>query len=288
MSEADLFARPDTPMRRDDCRNWQTGFNFGATNSLSARLRAELASVSKIKKTANKESGEVDFDKLTDIGARRNLDVCYFQLRNARRLNSAVQIFVDISSSMEGKKMETAGALAHLLAKNLELLRVPVQVFSFNSDVYLVKDWNDKTDAQRLPLLSARGSTRLPPAMYAGAKILAQRKEVRKLQLVITDGAVGFAPSAQLAADCRAHTEYLSTIGASPAEIKAAVKSFEANGIGRLHKICPGLETLAFGIGSDVPAGIFMQAVSRLTNANLVDVVSASLGKALTAPLAGG
>jgi hypothetical protein len=252
-------------VQRDEHR-----FDYGCENQLIARLRAELMSVSRHRKFRDKDTGYVDMEtKLVDIATCQNLDRVFYSMTNARRINTAVQLFLDVSGSMGGAKLTTCCALGYLLANTLEKLRVPVQIIAFSDDAYLVKDWHEKVMNCPVKRLSTMGGTHLPNAQSSGLRSLMMRREARKIQAVVTDGDVGWIaePDAEkYIAQQPERTDFFRD--RSPRT--------------RLHKKCPGLETYGFGVGVEIPEGIFNRKVDNLEPRNMVERIVDTLGHVLT------
>ena len=231
--------------------------SFG--NQLMARMRNELMGVQRHRHTRDKDSGEVDLaTKLTDLATATNLDRAYYTVTAAKRLNAAVQIIIDVSSSMGStfqhqnsrvlNSMIPAVQCSLLMAECLERLRIPIEIRAFNEMTWLVKGWNEKfsmTEA-RIRSLCGYGSTNLPNAMQSGLKSLGPRKESRHVQIVITDGDIG-----------RTHQCV------------------------EIQKQDPKLRTYAFGIGTYLPGGVFYKCVSNMQQENIVDTIVEQLREAL-------
>lgn len=284
-------------------------FDFAGTNQLLARVREELMSVSRHRKYRDKDNGHVDTDtKLVDLATGNNIDRAFYTQTNARRLNTAVQIYVDISGSMsDSGLMPTACAVCFLLADTLEKLRVPVEVIAFDGDAYIVKQWHEKVQNTPIMSLRAHGGTKLPNAQASGMKSLMARRERRKVHFVLTDGDVGWPRGEQFRATAqqqrrtadnyasyardfeqKGQREEAEAYRSYAANYETAAKHCEAQAVehDKLGPIqrrlnCPNLECYGFGIGVDVPSGLFKKAVSNLTPKNMVEVIVDTLGHAL-------
>lgn len=302
--------QPITANQRGGITSTPHRFDFAGTNQLLARVREELMSVSRHRKYRDKDNGHVDTDtKLVDLATGNNLDRAFYTQTNARRLNTAVQIYVDISGSMNDAPdlMSTACAVSYLLADTLEKLRVPVEVIAYDGDAFIVKQWHEKVQNTPIMQLKPCGGTNLPNAQASGLKSLMARRERRKVQFIITDGNVGWprAETFRVAARQFKHTvatyeKYASdfekqgkTVEAE--QYRAYAKNYaqtakqnedcaiEHDKLGPIQRRlnCPNLECYGFGIGVEVPSSLFKKAVPNLTPKNMVEVIVETLGHAL-------
>lgn len=251
-----------------------------ASNQLIARLRAELMAVSRHRASRDKDAGDVDFTKLTDIAQRSNLDRVFYTQTHAKRLSAAVQIIIDVSGSMvgmhgpssdgagrtaadshignghgsyidrPGSKISTAITVAIMLCDALEKLRVPCEVLAFSGECRVVKPWHEKMHSawEKLARLGLVNDTNLPNAMLAGLRSLAPRREAKHVQAVIIDGDVGC--SSQIA----------------PEQMRR-----------KDHKV----RTYGFGVGVELPDGVFDRTVSNLSPKNMADAIVTQLKDAL-------
>jgi hypothetical protein len=171
-------------------------------NQLLAKVREQLMAVSRHRITRDRESGDVDFTKVSDLAGGVNLDRVYRTVSHAKRLNSAVQILLDGSGSMaSGSSRDTiSGQFGWALAKVCENLRVPVQVLAVMGACHLLKDWHEKVSdskvADRIRSYSGDGGNHLPAAMEQALAILRKRRESRLIQLITTDGDIGWTTTA--------------------------------------------------------------------------------------------
>jgi Mg-chelatase subunit ChlD len=180
---------------------------LACANQLMAKMQAALMATTKHRRFRDRDSGDVDVDtKLPEIAAGIDLDRVFQRTTHAKRLNTAVQIIVDISSSMNVSVVnkKVAGALATrkmllatecvtILGTVLERLRVPVEILAFNNRAFTVKPWHVKMQQAQYTIdsLSPEGGTNLPTAVVQGMQSLKNRREQRLVQMVITDGDVG-------------------------------------------------------------------------------------------------
>lgn len=120
---------------------------------------------------------------------------------------AAVTVLLDISSSMKGRPIAAARAMALHMGDALKAAGVRFEIAAFD-DAQLVtakpfaKGWNNETK-RHVAGLHAAGGTRMMPAMRDCAKrLLAQGGVTRRILLALTDGQDGF-PSVTNQALCR-------------------------------------------------------------------------------------
>ena len=135
---------------------------------------------------------------------------------------TAVYLLVDQSGSMKARnKYNIAAASAALLVEAIQPLGIPVKVSTFTTKSYslyhsIIKDWNEHTKGHDiLALFNGSGSDRMASnadgdSIMWAASSLRQRRERRKLLIVVSDG----MPAAR-AGDIEKYTEqvvaYLNT-----------------------------------------------------------------------------
>ena len=254
---------PHHPVRPTPWNQFQPeshAIDTGGSSQLVARMREELMSVSRHRRFRDRDTGSVDTDtKLPDLAAGVNLDHAFYSVTHARRINTAVQLIIDVSGSMRGgcflgiggrSKIVTAVTCAVLICDCLERLQVPVEVLAFSEHATCVKPWHEKmhTARSKISRLRTLGSTNLPAAMTAGMASLGPRREERQIQAVIIDGDLG-------------NTDQIRS----------------------LKKSAPKLRTFCFGVGVTIPAGVFDRTLSNLTTENMVGQILDQLRAALKA-----
>jgi cobalamin biosynthesis protein CobT len=126
-------------------------------------------------------------------------DYKVFRQELTRKLtNTAITILLDDSGSMKNEKGQVAASATLALIKALEpinFVSTSVETFGTESSsniVYKVKDFNESANqcADRLSehLAYGGGYTPLLTGLWSGLRSISQRKEARKILIVITDG----------------------------------------------------------------------------------------------------
>ena len=162
------------------------------SNQLLNKVRQALRNDQMSRTTRHQEEGDIDFRRLADIGSMSDVVSCYKKTTKGQTLNAALQIYVDVSGSMDGGYMlETASAASVCISKALHSLRVPHQVIEFTSRSKVVKDWKGKIEDCRMEDAGSTGGTHAPRALCHGIPSLLKRREGRKIILVLTDGDLG-------------------------------------------------------------------------------------------------
>ena len=162
------------------------------SNQLLNKVRQALRNDQMSRTKRHQEEGDIDFRRLADIGSMSDVVSCYKKTTKGQTLNAALQIYVDVSGSMDGGYMlETASAASVCISKALQSLRVPHQVIEFTSRSKVVKDWKGKIEDCRMEDAGTTGGTHAPRALCYGVPSLLKRREGRKIILVLTDGDLG-------------------------------------------------------------------------------------------------
>jgi cobalamin biosynthesis protein CobT len=114
-----------------------------------------------------------------------------------------VSLVLDVSGSMNGTKYDTAASILMAIASELDRLRVPFEVLSFNteqdhsndnirrvpSNIYTVKTFEDPYRKILMNFVWHGGrNTNELPAIELASQHLALRKETKKVLFVLTDG----------------------------------------------------------------------------------------------------
>lgn len=221
------------------------------TSQLMNRLRQMVTIHQKRKFKRDRDDGYLDEDKLVDIVRGTNLDTVREFPTDGRRVNAAVQMLIDCSGSMgsDGDRQETACALGLALGISLERLKVPLSIIGFDSSPVLVKDWDDKIRGTKIDRLEGGGGTDLPLAMEQGLPSLMERREKRKIQVVLCDGDISDG-----------HSWWK--------KIKE-------------HRLRKGYECYGFGIHVNLEDGCFDGTVNGLRQDDMIRVVSREVGKIL-------
>lgn len=173
---------------------------------LANKIRRYVQSQSRVKFRSEREHGRINGQDITRLllppvdGGNWNKKVFYDQTQK-RALNTAVHILVDWSGSMSGDKQVFAAAAATRAANVFgRCLRMPVMVSSFTvhnyggNDIAIMKHFDkpqsDKAMAHNFAQWCAwsGGNDDADSVMWAHRRLL-ERKEQRKLLIVMSDGA---------------------------------------------------------------------------------------------------
>ena len=221
------------------------------TAQLMNKLRQLVSVHQKRKYKRDTDDGFIDQDRLVDVVQGTNLDTVREYPHRGQRIDAAVQMFVDCSGSMggTGDDQETACALALALGKSLQRLRVPLSIVAFDGSPLLVKGWSDKVEDTKVARLYGGGGTQLPLAMEQCLPYLLKRREGRKIQVVLTDGAIREANNWWKKID-----EYRMT---------------------------KGYECYGFGIRATINKGFFDGQIDGLCGENMISTVSREIGNIL-------
>ena len=221
------------------------------TAQLMNKLRQLVSVHQKRRYKRDTDDGFIDQDRLVDVVQGTNLDTVREYPHRGQRIDAAVQVFVDCSGSMggRGEDQETACALALALGKSLQRLRVPLSIVAFDGSPLLVKGWNDKVEDTKVDRLYGGGGTQLPLAMEQCLPYLLKRRESRKIQVVLTDGAI------------KEHNNWWKKI-----DDYRATKGYECYGFGRR---------------ATIDQGFFDGQIDRLTGETMISTVSREVGNIL-------
>lgn len=179
---------PNNPEVGRDC-----GFNeLAQVAEASQKLRVRLAA--KLQADARRRRSHLDQGQRLDGHVLHRLFVndprLFLRKEIKRDVNTAIQVLLDRSSSMEGREIAIARQATLAVALGLgQIPRVKTAACAF-PDLLILKQWEERVQqvANRFPLPAA-GTTPMAQAMLWGAANLAARREERKLMIVITDGA---------------------------------------------------------------------------------------------------
>ena len=164
---------------------------------LIGKVRKALLADSRNRIARNRDSGEIDMRKLHQIAQLTDVNTVYKRTTRGKKLDACVQIYIDESGSMNtnfvanGKsynRMSYAAAAAACLSKAMDQLRIPHQLLYYTCGIYLGKNWKGKWQKARLEDACPCGGTDVPSALRSGLRMMANRREQRKIAIVITDG----------------------------------------------------------------------------------------------------
>lgn len=172
---------------------------------LANKVRRYVQSQSRVKFRSEREHGKINSQEITRLllppidGGNWNRKV-FYDHTNKRSLNTAVHILVDWSGSMAGDKQKFAAAAA-MRASDVfgRCLRMPVMVSSFtthntSSDIAIMKHFDTPMPDDRMAENWGKwckwsgGNADSDAVMWAYRRLM-ERKEPRKLLIVMSDGA---------------------------------------------------------------------------------------------------
>ncbi len=168
------------------------------TQSVFVRQRLQGLIASKQRKVVSRKSAGKRM--VSNAGTRMAQgDYKVFRQELTRKLtNTAITILLDDSGSMKNEKGQIAASASLALVKALEPINfVSTSVETFGTEstsniVYKVKGFNESASkcAERLSehLAYGGGYTPLLTGLWSGLRSISQRKEARKILIVITDG----------------------------------------------------------------------------------------------------
>ena len=170
------------------------------TNQLVGKVRKALRADSMNRISRFRDSGQLDMKRLTDIAQLTDVTNVYQKTRKGKKLDSCVQIYIDESGSMgcnSGVKdskgrpysmMAVAATAAAVVSKSMDQLQIPHQLLAFCGLVRVIKNWRGKWQNSQLESMAHAGGTHAPCALEAGVPLMMNRREARKIAIVITDG----------------------------------------------------------------------------------------------------
>lgn len=173
------------------------------TVALRKQLMALVEAKDRVHRRYLDRGRKVAANRLSGVAAG-NMRVFKHQ-KKAQRVNTAFHLLVDASASMDTNgAMGTANSAALSLALALEALpRVSVAVSAFQGnhvEEMLKHGQSAKRNAHRF-CVRANGGTPMAEALWHAAADLVQRREERKIIILITDGAPRNAPQTQHVVD---------------------------------------------------------------------------------------
>lgn len=180
------------------------------TVALRKQLIALVESKDRVHRRYMDRGRKVAANRLSGIAAG-NMKV-FKHHKKAKRVNTAFHLLVDASSSMAtNAAMGTANSAALSLALALEAIpRVSVAVSAFKGnhvEEMLQHGQSAKRNAQRF-CVGANGGTPMAEALWHAAADLVQRREERKIIILITDGAPRNASQTQHVVDLLKRSGY--------------------------------------------------------------------------------
>lgn len=163
------------------------------SNQLIGKVRKALLADSRNRITRHRDSGQLDITRLHDIAQMTDVNTVYERNRKGKKLDVCVQVYIDESWSMHEsvgghRLMGYAAAAAAVLSKSMDQLRIQHQLLVFTQEVKVIKGWRGKWQNAHLNDLGPTDGTKVPAALRDGLKLMKDRREKRKIAIVLTDG----------------------------------------------------------------------------------------------------
>lgn len=160
-----------------------------AANQLANKVKRALLTDSKSRISRFRDSGDIDMQRLTDIGTLSDVQNVYQRVTKGKSLNACVQVYIDTSGSMSSDGLLTAAVVtAGVLGTVFESLRVPYQLIAFDEYAYTIKNWASKWRNCDLRSVDSGGATNAPRALQGSIPDMLNRREKRKIAIIATDG----------------------------------------------------------------------------------------------------
>ena len=166
---------------------------------LMGKVRKALLTDSKTRVSRFRDSGSIDLTRMTDIVQMTDITTVYKRITKGRSLDVCVQIYIDESGSMSSKagkgedddipKMSVAAAASAAMSKVMRQLDIKHQLIVYDNDCRIIKNWRSNWEHSMLQHAAGAGGTDAPNALATCVpKMLKERRESRKVAIVITDG----------------------------------------------------------------------------------------------------
>jgi cobalamin biosynthesis protein CobT len=187
--------------------------------SLVQPIKTQLERTLKVREnarwSAERERGSLDPRSLAKLGSQPNYRTVFREYTKTETNNVAVEILIDMSGSMGRGRMDTAKKAAVAMAEALKELNIPFEVTGFNSvpnrklsqmlrkmtysesqrfsrkeeslDLHIFKSF-DSTSLNGITNLFVGQQNPDGECIFWAAKRLAERREKRKILLVLSDG----------------------------------------------------------------------------------------------------
>jgi Mg-chelatase subunit ChlD len=155
--------------------------------ALRYNLKRLFDDTAKVEFGLRRAAGTVDVNALSRLSVS---DKIFKRRSETAGVDSAVVLVVDVSSSMRRSRIAPAVQCCAALLDVLDRAGVATAVLSFNHGTSLVKDWNERKalGLDALSRLTPSGGTNDFFAVRYAHKLLLQRREARKVCIVLTDG----------------------------------------------------------------------------------------------------
>jgi cobalamin biosynthesis protein CobT len=168
---------------------------------LPRRVRNELKIASVTRREHGRKSGRIDRKKISKIATKSKSEALFVR-RGAPKdvLDTAAFLLVDCSGSMGGDKYDHAAAGAVMLHRCFDALKMPVSIGAFTNQGHTPLFYHFQQFGERVSedvLLDRMSSVNMSSnpdgeaVMWASDQLL-QRKEKRKLLVVLSDGQPAF------------------------------------------------------------------------------------------------
>ena len=171
------------------------------SRQLAGKLRRALQTDARTRVSRFKDAGEIDMKRLPDIAQLNDISNVYQRVTQGRKLDACVQIYIDESHSMNARfdcptkgqkkgdsRMAVAAATAAVLSTVFDQLRIPHQLIVFSEETRVIKNWRGKWKQSQLESIKHSESTNAPDSLRVGLPQMAERRERRKVAVMITDG----------------------------------------------------------------------------------------------------
>jgi len=178
------------------------------SRQLAGKLRKALQTDARTRVARFKDTGDVDMKRLPDIAQLNDISSIYQRVTKGRKLDACVQIYIDESRSMSSRfdcpvkgrlkghsRMRIAAATAAVLSTVFDQLRIPHQLVVFSTDTRVIKNWRGKWKQSQLESIMPDNNTNAPKSLRFGLPQMAERRERRKIAVMITDGDMSTADS---------------------------------------------------------------------------------------------
>ena len=190
------------------CKQPMQGANFPRYNALKAAVSGHIAQLQrrlmvefqtrKHCRSVVSEEGRLDSRRLHQ--AITGNPAVYRKKVKTQIPTPAVSLVLDCSISMEGAEIQLATQAVIALAEVCNTLSVPVEVVTFGGDeVGAIKTFDDQLVRARgrIGAIGAGGGTPTAEALWVAGNRLFNRKEERKILMLVTDGEPDNMPYAQ-------------------------------------------------------------------------------------------
>lgn len=160
-----------------------------ATNALKVKTQALLQADTTATKRNVMQGTRIDMRKLHRAPTGGAI---FKKVTQGKKLDTAIMVLIDRSTSMEGQRIElaTRAALAASLAFDHQGVKTAVMAFPYQGGNALLKGFDARASAQvdKYESIGAKGSTPMAEGIMGACIELARHPNQRKILLVTTDG----------------------------------------------------------------------------------------------------